>query len=341
MKRTYGIMLIGCGHIGMEHLMDIYHRPGIAVKVTIDTDDQKAKDAAARCAGAVAATDYHPFLKRDDIDIVIVATYADSHFSIVGDCLAHHKHVLCEKPIATSLKEGKAFFDAVKAAHEKVLIAHILRHNQSYQKIKELIDSGAIGQLRLIRMTQNHHALDWARYCRLMKDCSPTIDCGVHYYDLAQWIAGSPITKVTGFSTKTQPDAPRDNYTFVTFTMANGCTGFYEAGWGQALRSSNVKEFIGTKGRITLEMRANRMQDCEEGDLITLYHQNTSRYETINVACEYKPMFAQLQALIDMIEQDAPGIPTIEEVYSAFSVSLAAQEAITRQITVEVNQSID
>lgn len=340
MERTYGIMLIGCGHIGLEHLADIYHRPGISIKAVIDTDEQRAKQAAARCVGAVAATDYRTFLKQKEIDIVIVATYADSHCSIVKDCLRHHKHVLCEKPIATSLQEGKSFVNAVRAAKEKVLISHILRHNQSYQKIKELIDSDAIGQLRLMRMTQNHHAIDWARYCRLMKDCSPTVDCGVHYYDLAQWISGSPITTVTGFGTKTQPDAPRDNYTFVTFTMANGCTGFYEAGWGQALRSSNVKEFIGTKGRITLQMRANRIQDREEGDLITVYRSDMGTYKTINVSCEYKAMFAQLQVLIDMIEQDIPGTPTIEEAYSAFLVSFAADEAITRHTTVAVDSTV-
>ena len=212
-------------------------------------------------------------------------------------------------------------------------------HNRSYQKVRELVQEGAIGELRLLRMVQNHHAMNWSRYCRLLEDCSPTVDCGVHYYDVAQWITGSSITQVSGFGTKTQPDAPRTNYTMVSFCLENGCKGCYEAGWGQGMRSSNIKEFIGTKGRITLELQAQRGSDCEEGDLITLLRSDTDSYKTINVRAEYKDMYAQLKALIAMIETGGPGDPTIEEAWSAFRVALAADEAIATGRTVFLDGS--
>ncbi len=340
MKKTYGVMLVGCGHIGMEHIMDIYYRPNVRVAAVVDTDEQKAKQAARRCNAEAFGTDHRSFLQDPSIDIVIVATYTDTHLSIVKDCLAHHKHVLCEKPIATTLEEGKEFLQLVKNSREKVLVAHVLRHNQSYQIIKNLVEEGKIGELRFMRMVQNHHAINWERYCRLMEDCSPAMDCGVHYYDLAQWLANAPITSVTGFGTKTQPDAPCMNHTLVTFSMENGCKGFYEVGWGQSVRSSNEKEFIGTKGRITLEMRANRLQDGEEGDLITLYQSETGTYQTINVQAKYKNMYSQLETLIQMIEENIPGVPTIDQVFSAFVVSLAAGKAVEQNTTVDVEQIV-
>lgn len=339
MKDYYGIMLIGCGHIGMEHLMSIYYRDNIRIEAVIDSNPERAKAAARRCHAKRYGTDYRDFLDCEAIDIVIIATYAATHLSILNDCLAHHKHVLCEKPIAATMEQGYAFVQAVTQAKEKVLVAHILRHNQSYKKIKELIDNNAIGELRLMRMIQNHHSIDWPRYCQLMNDCSPTVDCGVHYYDLAQWIAGSPIIEVTGFGVKTQPDAPRENHTLVTFRTNNGCAGFYEVGWGQSLRSSNVKEFIGTKGRISLEMRDGRLQDCEEGDLITLYHSDTRTYETINCQSQYKDMYAQLSTLIGMIENNLPGTPTIDEVWQSFLVAKAAEQAIELGTTVKIAPS--
>ena len=103
---------------------------------------------------------------------MIIASYTDSHLPILLECLAHHKHVLCEKPIARTLEEGQAFVEAVQKAPEKVLIAHILRHNRSYQKVRELVQEGAIGELRLLRMVQNHHAMNWSRYCRLLRCCA-------------------------------------------------------------------------------------------------------------------------------------------------------------------------
>lgn len=334
--KTYGVLLIGCGHIGMEHLLAIYHRDNIRVEAVVDMNEATARAAARRCGVKAWGTDYREFLKSDRVDIVIIATYADTHLSILRDCLAHHKHVLCEKPIGGTPEVGRAFVELVKAAPEKVLVGHILRHNASYQKIRELIRSGAIGQLRLARMTQNHHAVDWERHCRLLRDCSPVVDCGVHYFDLMQWFTGSPITEISGFCTKTQDDVPRENYNLVSFRLKNGCTGFYEVGWGQSLRTCNLKEFVGTKGRITLDMQIYRGEEYEEGDRLTVYHSDTGVYETINVQAIYKDMYAQLQTLIGMIEEDAPGNPTIDDVWSAFRVTLAAEQAILTGKTVTV-----
>ena len=336
MSNIYGILLIGCGHIGEEHLQDIYCRDNIRVIGTVDTDICRAAAFARRFGAADYGTDYRPFLQRADVDIVIIATYTETHLPILQDCLAANKHVLCEKPITGNLKDGQTFVEAVKAAKTKVLVAHILRHNASYLTIRDLIRNGAIGELRLTRMTQNHHALDWPRYLRLLEDCSPTVDCGVHYYDLIQWITGAKIVEVTGMGTRTQNDVPRDNHTMVTFRLDNGCSGFYEVGWGESIRSCNIKEFIGTTGRITLKMKMGREDDFEEGDLITVYHSDTHTYESINLRVPYKDMNAQMQTLIRMIETGEDGNPTIDEVWQSFRVAIAAAESVETGKTVHL-----
>ena len=327
--KTYGVLVIGCGHIGMQHLLDIYYREDIRIEAVVDTNPVAAETAARRCGAVSWGTDYLPYLKSEKIDIVIIATYASTHLSILQDCLAHHKHVLCEKPLGETLEQGRELVQTVKAAKEKVLIGHILRHNASYKKIRELIQSGAIGELRLVRMAQNHHTLlDWERHRRLLEDCSPAVDCGVHYFDIVQWYTGSKIVEVNGFGARTQDDAARDNFNMVTFRMENGCAGYYEVAWGQSIRTNNLKEFIGSKGRISLDMVISRSEDGEEGDRITVYHSDTGVYETVNVQTKYKDMYGQLEALIDMIENDTPGNPTIDDVWRAFLVAQAAQESI-------------
>lgn len=132
-----------------------------------------------------------------------------------------------------------------------MLVAHILRHNRSYQKLAELIASGVIGEVRLMRMVQNHHALDWPRYKRLMEDCSPIVDCGVHYLDVMQWFTGVRICEVSGFGGRVDDDLDRSNYGMIHARLENGCIGFYEAGWSRSLAAENRKEFIGDKGRLT------------------------------------------------------------------------------------------
>ena len=326
--KQYGILLIGCGHIGSQHIADIYYRDNIRVIAVIDSSIETAKIAAKKYNAQYFGTDYRSYLNDERVDIVIIATYASSHLQILKECLAAHKHVLCEKPIATTPEDGKAFYEAVKASECKVLIAHILRHNRSYNKIRELIQSGVIGDLRVIRMVQNHHAMDWNRYKRLMEDCPPFVDCGVHYIDVMQWFSGASIVEVSGFGTLIEADSPNMNYGLITAKLDNGCIGYYEAGWSKSMASQNLKEFIGDKGRISLELKEHRSTHCEEGDLISLYHSDTGEYETINLNSEYKDMYGQLSTLIDMIEKGTPANPTIDEVYSAFRVAMAAATAI-------------
>lgn len=137
--KKYGVLLIGCGYIGLQHLRDIYYRDNICIAAVVDQDEAAARMAAKKYGAKAYGTDYQRFLTDEGIDIVIIATYTASHLSILKDCLAHSKHVLCEKPIAATLADGEAFVEAVKAASSKVLVAHILRHNQSYRKVRELI----------------------------------------------------------------------------------------------------------------------------------------------------------------------------------------------------------
>ena len=337
--KSYGVLVIGCGHIGMQHLLDIYYRDDIRIEAVVDKNPAAAQAAAHRCGALNWGTEYLPFLKSDKVDIVIIATYTSTHLTILRDCLAHHKHVLCEKPIGETLDQGLEFVQTVKAAKEKVLIGHILRHNASYQKMREIIQSGAIGELRLVRMAQNHHTLlDWERHRRLLEDCSPAVDCGVHYFDVVQWFTGSKIVEVHGFGTRTQDDVARDNCNLITFRLENGCAGFYEVAWGQSIRTNNLKEFIGSKGRISLDMVISRNEDGEEGDKITVYHSDTGVYEIVNVHTIYKNMYGQLKALIDMIENDTPGNPTIDEVWQAFRVAQAAQQSIETGAPVRIEE---
>lgn len=150
MNKRYGVVLIGCGHIGQEHIEDIYFRDNIRVVATVDTREEQARLFARRYGADHYGTDYRPFLRLPETDIVIIATYVNTHLSILRDCLEAGKHVLCEKPIAGTLEEGEAFYRLVKGASSQVLVAHILRHNRTYQTAARLIGEGAVGRLSQI-----------------------------------------------------------------------------------------------------------------------------------------------------------------------------------------------
>ncbi len=333
--KKYGVVLVGCGHIGKEHIESIYFRDNVKIIAVVDTNVTKAKLFAKKYNAEFYGTDYKEFVGLPQTDIVIITSNVSSHLEIFKYCVACGKHILCEKPIACNLKDGEEFYNIAKNCKSKVLIAHILRLNKSYCKIVEMINSGAIGKLQLIKIVQNHHIVDFERYKGLLYDCSPIVDCGVHYFDLVHWMTDSKICKVSGIGKKLSPDIMHDNYQMVHFETANGCIGSYEVAWGVNTPFKNVKEFIGEKGYISLTLSLNRTENREEGDLVTYYNSETGEYTNINIASEYRDMYAQFSCLINMIENNSEPIITLEEVFESFNVALKAEEAITKGVIIK------
>lgn len=336
-SKTYGILVIGCGHIGCQHLEDIYFRDDINIVAVVDANIELAKLAAKKYNAKYFSDNYKEFLTNPEIDIVIVATYTDSHLAITKECAQNGKHVLCEKPIATNKQDGDDFIDLINSSNVKIQIAHILRHNETYKKIREIILSGQIGEIELIRMVQNHNTKNWERYCRLLSDCMPAIDCGVHYYDVIRWLTDCEFTEVSGYGAKLDADSPTLNFNVVNFKLNNGCVGYYEVGWGKNLSAESVKEFIGTKGRITLVMQDQRGADSIDGDAIHIFKQDSNEETIVNVKCAYKNMYAQLKSLINSIENDVEPTPSTFDVKKAFDIALAAKDAITSGTTITLN----
>jgi len=329
--RKYVVALIGCGQMGEAHLEKIYYKENVYIKYVCDLDHSKAELLRRKFAAEYAVDDAEVCIADKEVDIVIIATYPKTHTILLSKCLENKKHVLCEKPIAETYEQAIEFYEIVKAhPDQKVLIGHILRHNESYNYVAKLIQSGTIGSPIIMRMVQNHHAMNWERYRALICQTSPIIDCGVHYFDIMRWVTGEDIVDVSGISQKLASDLPEGKYDYgmVTLRFSGGSIGYYEAGWCNTTSSENVKEFIGPKGRIKLIYAENRLINREEGDLIELYRYPEGTYENININCDRKPTDKQFNHLINMIEKNVPAKPTLDEVLSCAKWTFKADQAI-------------
>lgn len=329
--KIYNVVLIGCGHMGEAHLEHIYTKENVCISCVCDQNLERARLFQRRFGAKSISDDAGECIRRAETDIVIIATYPSTHLELLKICLEHKKHVICEKPIAKTLEDGKEFVRLVKAHPEvKVLVGHILRHNSTYRKVAKMIQDGAIGKPIIMRMSQNHHTMDWNRYRRLLEETSPVIDCGVHYLDVMQWFTGAKVMDMSGIGIRTEDDLPegKNNYEMVTVKLDDGSVGFYEAGWTKTISSNNMKEFVGPLGSIRLIFAKDRMSHQEEGDLIEYYSLEDKTYHMINVQGERKPTDVQFQCLIRMIEDGLPDRPTIDEVYSSFEAAVKAEKLI-------------
>lgn len=339
MQKSYSVMVIGCGHMGEEHLRDIYYRDRVRIAAVIDRDESRARLAAKKFGAENFGTDYREFLNPGKIDIAVIATYAATHLPILRECLGAGIHVLCEKPVAATLPDAEAFCETVRAAKPKVLVGHILRHSETFRQAARLIRGGAIGSPIVMRMVQNHHAMDWERYKKLLADCPPVVDCGVHYFDIMQWFTGERIVRLSGVKASVDGDVPAGSYNYgiVTAVLSGGSVGYYEAGWGNTVASGNLKEFIGPKGRLSVVPAGQRQSHREEGDLIELYTYPQREYRWINVpAPPHKPTYRQLLNLIGMIEGTEEADPPIGDVLTSCRAAFAADRALRTGVTVRL-----
>ncbi len=333
---VYNVGLIGCGYMGQSHLTDIASKENICIYAVCDRDRHRADDTAEK---------YHPqkvyyhaedLINDPQVDIVIIATYPSSHLLLLKMCLAQGKHVLCEKPITDNLTDGKEFVRVVKEnPQSKVLVGHILRHNDTYIKVKELIDEGLIGKPLIMRMVQNHNTLhDWEKYRTLIEETSPIVDCGVHYVDVMRWFTGEEVVSVDGAGAVTEAGIPtgKYNYGIINANLSGGSVGFYEAGWSNSIGTDSFKEFIGPKGRIQITYQKERPNHREDGNLVSIYKYYDGTTEYINIPFNVKPTGLQLDHLIAMIEKNVPANPTIEDVFRSFEIVCEADQKIREKM---------
>lgn len=330
----YNVVLIGCGHMGEMHLKDIYTMDNVCIYGVVDVDESRACEMARRYNAVSYDTSYMRYLEDADTDIVICATYPSSHLQILKDCVANGKHLLCEKPITANMAEAKEFVDIVKNSSVKVQIGYILRFNETYCKVADMIHEGAIGHPIHLRMAHNHHVMNWKKYSALLADSTPVVDCGVHYVDVCRWFTGSEIKDVDGIAANIGDGAPEGsfNYGLMTIRMDDGSTAYYECGWSDTISADSLAEFCGPKGRIRIVERTHRFTAQEEGDLIEYYKFPEKEYKLISVDCKRRPTGAELSHLIKMIEEGVDAKPTIDDAYKSLKIVMDAEAKLRQKL---------
>jgi len=328
----YNVALIGCGYMGQAHLTDSCSRDNVNIYAVCDRDRERAEATAEKYHADKVYYNASDAIADPNVDIVIIATYPSTHLSLLRECLAHKKHVLCEKPIAGNTADGLAFVEEVKSHPDsKVLVGHILRHNETYVKVQKMIRDGVIGKPIVMRLIHSQNTLgNWKKFNALIEETSPIVDCGVHYVDVMRWFTGEEVVSVDGIGAATVPGLSEGKYNYgnLQVTLSGGSVGFYEVGWCDSIGTETTKVFIGPRGRIEITYRQDRDSHREDGNLITIYRHDDNTVEYVNVPFDEKPTGTQLEYLIDMIEKDIPANPTIEDVMRSFEVVCQADEKI-------------
>ncbi len=147
-----GMAIVGCGWAGEKHFQALKQLSDRAVvKALVDNDAEFLEKTARNWGIGDTFTDYRAILDRDDIDAVSLCLPHDAHAEAAVQCARAGKHILCEKPMAVSLKQADAMLSAVEKSGVKLMVAESALFQADTRRVKELLDSGLIGNPVLIR----------------------------------------------------------------------------------------------------------------------------------------------------------------------------------------------
>ena len=251
--KNIGVGIIGAGLIGEKRAAAIRDSKIGRLACVADSDYERAQKLAGSFA-AEAYDDWKKMVRRNDIDVVIIAVPNKFATPITLEALKQGKHVLCEKPFGLNAREAKKMLDAGKTAKKMIKVGFNHRFHPGILKAKEAVDSGVIGKVLFIRARYGHGGRmgmekEW-RSDPNIAGGGELLDQGVHIIDLCRWFAGE-FTDIFGevsakfWKTKVEDNAfaiMRNKTTTASFHVST-------TNWGNIFSF----EIFGDKGAVTIE----------------------------------------------------------------------------------------
>ena len=194
MKKTINVCLIGAGRAGMIHARNFKAKvPGACITAVADPSEQACLAACEELEIDKYYLSYQDALKQDDIDAVVVVSPTKFHRDIVVSAADAGKHILCEKPMAMTVDECDEMINAAKSNSVKLQIGFMRRFDESFQKAKEAIESGAIGEIVHIRSLTRGPSKprEWMYDIKISN--GPLAEVNSHDIDCVRWLAESDI----------------------------------------------------------------------------------------------------------------------------------------------------
>ena len=281
--RTFKTAVFGTGFVGRVHLEGIRRLGYVQVYAIGEPQIEKANQLASEFGVEKTDADYRRILEDPAVDAVHVCTPNFMHFPIAKDALAAGKHVICEKPLATSVAEAKELVALAGKTKRRNATFHNLRFYPMVQHMRRMREDGDLGEILVVQGT---YSQDWLLYdtdwnWRLeSKHNGPSrclADIGSHWCDMAEHVTGQRITSLcadlqTFHKTRKQPKGPietfagktlkpedyietpidTEDFGAVVFRMGERTRGAFTASQVSAGRKNRLNiEIYGTKGGVS------------------------------------------------------------------------------------------
>lgn len=341
--KPLGLGLVGCGEIALQHQQSIAPLDNVKIVACMDVNKAVAKDMGERC-GCPHFTRHEDLLALDEVEAVLISTPHYLHAPLTIQAAEAGKHVMVEKPIATTDKDASAMIATCKRNRVKLKVIFPNRYAATAVKAREIVRSGAIGKVAFVTLVALGHKkasywtggftgrvkTDW-RQSKEKAGGGFLIMNFIHNIDLVRFLTGLEAETVYAeHDTFCTPVEVEDAIT-VAIRYTNGAIGTVAGATFAYGRGASTNDIAGTKGHMVLGdplkvFLIRPYRDMKGGEWIEF------RGEQVDGRAEAARRFAE-----DVRRNRMPDI-TGEDGRAALRVCLAAYESAAKKRPVRVRR---
>ena len=279
----------------------------------------------AQETGAAPLTDYRALLDRQDVDAVVIAVPDDAHLAPALDAIVAGKHVLLEKPLATTLADGRQIVQAVEQSGDRVfLVGHLLRYDPRFAAAAGQTAAGQIGDLVYLSLRRNGTVAGPQRDGRR---ASLPFHLGVHDADLIHFLTRRTVTGVYAQAVRKASDAAGQVDSLLAIVnLTGGALAAMELSWVLPARHPTVLdaavEIVGARGVLYVDTASKGWQ----------WSTNRAAPDTVRYTEQggraYGLAARQAQHFVDCIDGLATPQVSVHDGYEAIRVCQALVDSI-------------
>ena len=329
------VCLIGCGRAGMIHARNYCGRvTGAQLTALCDPFEGSLKAAAEEIPVQFQYTDYMDVMKNPEIDAVVVVTPTQFHRDIVVAAARAGKHVFCEKPMSDSETECDEMIEACARANVKLQIGFMRRFDKSFRRAKEMVESGAIGEVTMIKSNTYGPSEPQEWMYDVRKSYGPLGEVNSHDFDTMRWYAGSEVKSVYSVGHNFRSPAKAEAYPewydtcSTTLVFENGIVGVVTGAQFVQYGYDSRAEILGTKGIVktgTQNANAAELVTCDK----TIHMDSMDSWRTL-----FRDAYAaEDQSFIDCIQNDTqPYVTGLDGKMALILVNAALKSLLEKKV---------
>ncbi|MFP6621534.1 MAG: Gfo/Idh/MocA family oxidoreductase [Pirellulaceae bacterium] len=244
--------LIGSQFISSIHARSVHRCANAELLAVASPTPGNAEKFAGEFSVPHHFNDYQQLLDLTDLDMIVIGTPNHLHCEITVAAAAAGKHVVCEKPLCLNLAEADQMIEACKVAGVKLMYAEELCFAPKYVRLKELLDSGALGTPTLIKQSEKHSGPHADHFWDVqLSGGGVAMDMGCHAIEFFRWMLGRPAIKsvYAQMSTLVHGEKTRgDDNALIVVEFETGCIALAEESWTKLGGMDDRAEVHGSQG---------------------------------------------------------------------------------------------